>query len=79
MTFNLIPDDGRPPRILRFATPFDARLPDATVVAVLDPKRNVLTVDREVFDLLDREDQDRILKTGNTYETVGATRLFSRR
>ena len=76
MTFNLIPDDGRPPRLLRFVDPRTFGTP--SVVAVLDPTRNLLMVDKEVFDLLDRQDQDRILKTANLTESVAATRLFNR-
>ena len=75
MSFNLLPDGG-PPRLLRFVDPSTFGTP--SVVAVLDPAKNLLLVDKEVFDLLDREDQDRILKTSNLTETVDATRLFSR-
>jgi len=45
MSFQLVPDDGRPPRIVRFS--------DDVEGATLDVPNNVLTINKKVWDDLD--------------------------
>ncbi len=58
MSFALCPDDG-PPRLWRFV---ERGLPDH-VVATLDIGQNILTIDREKYDLLPELQQHMVLRT----------------
>jgi hypothetical protein len=59
MAFNICPDDG-PPRLWRFVDP--GVLPPE-VVATLDKKQNLLTIDRELYDKLPWLEQHIVLRT----------------
>lgn len=65
---------GGLPRIIRFVT--EEKMPRVTVavnervVSHLDASRNVLTVNKEVFDQLDAYHQDRIIKTTSHVCTI---------
>lgn len=54
------PDDGRPPRLIRFTLPHDA---PARCVAMLDIPTNVLRVSRALYDICNEMQRSMILKT----------------
>jgi len=56
----VFPDDA-PPRLWRFVE--SAAMPHPDVVAMLDKKNNVLRVNRDLFDTLDRDQQKRVMRT----------------
>jgi hypothetical protein len=49
--FALLPDDGRPPRLIRRTTL------QGGLVATLDHPKNLLRVDRDYYDQLDEQDK----------------------
>ncbi len=55
--FAYLPDDGRPPRLIRFT-----RLNDG-LVATLDHAKNLLRVDQQYFDALPPTEQGYVLGT----------------
>lgn len=70
--FQLCPDTG-PPRLIRFVASADMPAPD--VIATLDPRQNLLRIDREVFDLLDRLDQEMVLRTSARHLELASVKL----
>ena len=67
MAFAFCPDDGLP-RLMRYVEP--GSLPGTDLLAVLDPKLNLLIINRALFELLSKEDQHRVLRTQKTSISV---------
>ncbi len=60
MNFSFAPDGG-PPRILRFVDP--DKMPDGDTLCTLDDTTNVLTINKELYELLDEMEQHRVQRT----------------
>ncbi len=60
--FALCPDGG-PNRVIRFVD----NLPVTSMVASLDPGTNVLLISRELFTMLTKEQQARVMKTRSRF------------
>jgi len=63
---NLCPDDG-PPRLIRFVT---SEVLPSNVVSYLDESKNLLRINKDIYDTLDVSVQHRIQKTGITTFTT---------
>lgn len=62
MDFGLNPTGGYP-RIIRFVDADKMPKKDRDIVSVLDEERNVLTVNRELYDRCDAPTQGQIIRT----------------
>jgi hypothetical protein len=60
MSFVFNPDDG-PARIMRYVEP--GSLPGSDTLAILDKSKNLLLIDRELFDRLDEIDKHQVLRS----------------
>jgi hypothetical protein len=58
--FAFVPDEG-PPRLIRYVE--HGSLPDGDLVSIFDATNNLLIVDREHFDRLDKPEQEQVLRT----------------
>lgn len=67
MKFAFTPDDG-PPRLERYVEA--GTMPGKDLVALFDPKTNLLVINRELFDRLQKTDQHRVLRTQKTSLSV---------
>jgi len=67
----LVPADGRPPRLIRFRGPFA----DRDMVASLDRETNILSIWKELYDTLDAMSQHRIDKTSESFLYVSRAAL----
>lgn len=63
---NLCPDDG-PPRLIRFVT---SEVLPSNVVSYLDESKNLLRINKDIYDTLDKMVQQRIEKTSITTFTT---------
>lgn len=61
------PEEG-PARLMRYVEP--GALPGAGLVCVLDPTKNLLIINRELFDVLTPTEQSQILRTQRTSVTM---------
>ncbi len=69
MTSAVFPPDA-PPRVWRFVEP--AAMPHPDMVAVLDRARNVQIINRALFEMLDRDEQNRLLRSPHAVVEVTA-------
>jgi len=60
MDFALTPDAG-PPRVIRFVE--SGALPGASILSVLDKEQNLLLINKELYERLDRVERHRALRT----------------
>lgn len=70
MSFAFVPDDG-PPRLIRFVGP--DQFPSSDTIATLDRPNNLLRVNRELFEQLDKEEQEKVLRTSSPFLEVATT------
>lgn len=60
---NVTPHNG-PNRIFRYVD--SSKMPSYNVVSLLDKKTNVLLINRELFDMLPKHEQQRVWNTGDS-------------
>jgi hypothetical protein len=67
MGFALCPDEG-PPRLWRYTD--DDQMTSGRMVSMLDAKRNILLINKPLFDQLGELDKHRLLRTHARFEYV---------
>lgn len=60
---NVLPHNG-PNRLFRYVDP--SKMPSYNVVSLLDKKNNLLLINREIFPLLPKHEQQRVWNTDQT-------------
>lgn len=67
--FALLPDDGRPVRLIRYID-----MPDIGILSMLDRGKNILRVNRPQYELLSEHDKNRLAITHAPTTSITDTR-----